>query len=647
MSFYMIIANAWELRYSVIKTIELYAPAVTGKEEGVLTKITLSIAYPGSGKVFFTAQPLTELDTQATARVAALVASNIAGYNFYKYDYFVSMESPSMIVGGPSAGAIMTIGFLALFLNKTIYDNVTMTGMINPDGTIGPVGGLKEKLEAVAQKGFKVFLIPFGQRIVLVQNVTVKHYPWGYEKRVNYYQLDLVEYGEKLGVKVIEVASIREAFKYFTGYDITPKEMKEITLPKEFIDSLINQAEIFIRYSEEYVNKTLNLSQNLSPLFRGTVEDTISEILDDIKNARYYMENSKYVLAVNTAFNTFLNSLNIYWIVRIAINNADINTLVDIVNKTISNLSKNLTTVMLLCGNVVSLIDFEIMVASRIRYVDAQYSFMKAVDEVKNGAILDAIRDLTYAYCRAYSSYYWSTLVNKIESNTYVDLDIAFKAALLFYGVADNIVSYAYTLAKDLGTESSSLNYALEYMEKVETAYEQNDTLAMIGESLYAAAYATIAIHELFGYDRAEVITNLAKKIADETRIIIGLLSELNVSTLLPIYYYIYGIQSIDVEDYHTTLSSLIMSLLQAELSKLLVLLSGSELNKTYTTYTTITPSNVYPSTTPTKTPPASNTTETMISKEETQTYWYLAIIATAIICLLVGYQIGSIKKKP
>jgi uncharacterized protein len=143
------------IEYSVVKSITVYAPAVSSTGEGVLSRIELAIAKPGSGRVFFSAIPYTEVETQGAARTAAYTASLIAGVEYLEYDYYVLLESTTPLVGGPSAGALFAIGFTALFLNTTLSSNVTMTGMINPDGTIGPVGGLKEKLEASSKAGFK------------------------------------------------------------------------------------------------------------------------------------------------------------------------------------------------------------------------------------------------------------------------------------------------------------------------------------------------------------------------------------------------------------------------------------------------------------------------------------------------------------
>jgi len=50
--------------------------------------------------------------------------------------------------------------------------DIAFTGTINPDGSIGPVGGIQYKLEAVAKDGKKTFLIPIGQRYESVDGLT-------------------------------------------------------------------------------------------------------------------------------------------------------------------------------------------------------------------------------------------------------------------------------------------------------------------------------------------------------------------------------------------------------------------------------------------------------------------------------------------
>ena len=215
------------------RTISILVPAVSQTEEGlkgVISNITVTIVKPGSGKVYISATPLTEIDMQASARTAAIIASTVLGENPLTMDYYVSVESPSIIIGGPSAGAALTLAIMSAISGYPVNGSVMITGMINPDGTIGPVGGVKEKLEAAASAGMKIFLVPVGQSVVQENIVERRRIGPFIIRTVKPVEIDLVEYGRKLGVTVIEVSNIIEAAKYLLNMEIAEKPLEDIEL---------------------------------------------------------------------------------------------------------------------------------------------------------------------------------------------------------------------------------------------------------------------------------------------------------------------------------------------------------------------------------------------------------------------------------
>jgi uncharacterized protein len=68
-------------------------------------------------------------------------------------------------VGGPSAGAAMTIATIAAIENTSVRNDTAITGTVMPDGTIGRVGGILEKAEAAGERGLETFYVPEGQAI--------------------------------------------------------------------------------------------------------------------------------------------------------------------------------------------------------------------------------------------------------------------------------------------------------------------------------------------------------------------------------------------------------------------------------------------------------------------------------------------------
>jgi ATP-dependent Lon protease len=98
---------------------------------------------------------------------------------------------------GPSAGAVMTVGFVALLKGDRVQRGIALTGTITSDGTIGPVGGIPDKIRAAVREGYRTILIPEGQR---------------YDPRWN---IDRLAWD--LNVEVKEVSRIEEAYHLMTG----------------------------------------------------------------------------------------------------------------------------------------------------------------------------------------------------------------------------------------------------------------------------------------------------------------------------------------------------------------------------------------------------------------------------------------------
>jgi PDZ domain-containing protein len=68
-------------------------------------------------------------------------------------------------IGGPSAGLAFTLALIDELSpgDLTGPQEVAVTGTIALDGTVGPIGGLTQKVSAVRQNGISVFLVPATQ----------------------------------------------------------------------------------------------------------------------------------------------------------------------------------------------------------------------------------------------------------------------------------------------------------------------------------------------------------------------------------------------------------------------------------------------------------------------------------------------------
>lgn len=136
-------------------------------------------------------------DWKDAARVAVQAAAQAVGEDPRVWRVTLKNASDAYLTDGPSAGAALAVAFLAAFRQVPILPGMVLTGSINLDGRISPVGGIPEKIQGAASSGFSTVLIPSGQTSTS--------------------EWDIRSLVENLHVNVIEVGTLGEAFEKMTG----------------------------------------------------------------------------------------------------------------------------------------------------------------------------------------------------------------------------------------------------------------------------------------------------------------------------------------------------------------------------------------------------------------------------------------------
>jgi len=279
--------------------VEILVPAVsqdpyTEQMFGIPVRLDIKMIEPGTGEIFVNTRSLTEMDMQGSARLAAMVAGQITGREIDELDFLITLNTNSTIIGGPSAGAAMTVAISALLEGLEIRQDVMMTGMITLDGAIGVVGGIPEKAQAAYRAGAGYFLVPEGQ--------SVSYNSTTYED-VNVTELAM----ERWNLSVVEVSDVREAITWFTGLEFPSREYPATPVALEPYQNLMrSQSEEEIALANTSLNAARGLfgemKQNLSEDIAALLEDDLNFSAGRLQEARQAYDGSRYYVASSKAF---------------------------------------------------------------------------------------------------------------------------------------------------------------------------------------------------------------------------------------------------------------------------------------------------------------------------------------------------------
>lgn len=158
---------------------------------------------------------------EAAAWSAATIGTLVAGRDPRGLTVSYGLDES---IDGPSAGGVMAVGVLTDLSGGSVLPSATMTGTILPSGGIGPVGGIPEKLRAAHRDGITTLLIPKGQRTT-VDPATRQ-------------QVDVVDEGRRIGVDVVEVATVDEAYGRLVGDRARPPTATVEPLPARMVATI-------------------------------------------------------------------------------------------------------------------------------------------------------------------------------------------------------------------------------------------------------------------------------------------------------------------------------------------------------------------------------------------------------------------------
>ncbi len=367
---------------------------------------------PGNGRVFLDTRPLTKLDTQISTRFAKEIACNYIDFNCDKYDFIYTVKAESPIIGGPSAGAAIAVLTVAVLNGYNIDENISVSGTINSGGLIGPVGSLREKIDSAAKFGINKVLIPKGERYVQLENISTVFV--NLSRNVTNETLDLVEYGNKIGVTVIAVSDLGEALYEAFGKKINEVE-GELTVTEDYIETMSFLSDKLCNRSEE-LKKNINKYEIPNDLLK--IKEEAYNLTDKGKGS---IKEEKYYSASSYCFGANVKLHQLYFLLQ---NISEDKRLEEIekIREKINNFSRVISR-----KEVKTITDLEAYAVVKERLVEAEDYLDKAGGNINDK---ESLNHLAYAIERLYSAYSWAYFFNGFGKEFSLDKESVKKSCI-------------------------------------------------------------------------------------------------------------------------------------------------------------------------------------------------------------------------
>lgn len=501
------------------RNVTVYAPAVAQISEGyvgVISTITVTIQSNGSGRVFVDTLPLTQIDMQGSARLSVKVASALvkndqqSNVNPDNYDYFFVVRTSSPIIGGPSAGGIMTSAVVALLQNWDMDNTTVMTGMINPDGSIGSIGGILQKVDAAASIGAKRFLLPKGQMTYNeVVTQTLRENGW-WQTVSKVVERNVSEYAMKnYGMEAIEVEDINEVMLYYTGYEFSFTESNESITNEDYYNSMEPLATSLLEKAQQSYDNASELFDNTTipnrwpDYYKNQISNFLTSAHERLIDSKNWYEQNVYYTSTSKSFQSLINSQFVVYACEYFE--------VDNKNEYVSTLLNEVKQYHMLKSNrsinaeITGMISLQCVGAAQKRASDAGQYLLDAQTSLDRGDYLGALYQISFSLQRSESVDWWLGIAEFFTESGEISDDELKELVEFYIQDAQQSIVYSKVILEQMRQSSAYISEAEKLIELARNNKDSEYIAAAFFESLEALVKANLALELVDGVDEDKI----------------------------------------------------------------------------------------------------------------------------------------------
>lgn len=534
------------------RNVTVYAPAVSqvGSDYvGVISTITVTVQENGSGRVFVDTLPLTDVDMQGSARLAVKVASGLVSTDTRSHldpntcDFFFVVRTSSPMIGGPSAGGIMTAAVIALLENWTLDNSTIMTGMINPDGSIGPIGGIPYKIDAAHSVGATRFLIPKGQMtytemVTEYQNINGVIWQNTYPVTRN-----VSEYAENnYGMDVVEVEDINNVLLLFTGWTFPLKESPDKITTQHYINAmqplattLLTQARTAFQNASDLFNTT-TIPNRYPNYYRNQITDFLNNAEDKLLESSHWYDLEVYYTSTSKSFQSLIDAHFVsYSCQYFALETQNQGGFVQVLLNQTKDAYHN-KSVLARDAPIQGMVTLQCVGAAQQRINEAASYLSEANTSYQNGDYLTALYKLAYAQERTESVQWWLNISAPFQDSGEINTTLISSLAEEYLDDAQQSIVYSEIIVNEMGQTSSYLSDAKDLLDDARSEYDQEYFAAALFGSFESIVKANLALELVDGVTDEKV-----ERAREQASVSITESRSIGIEPVLAVSYYEYG----------------------------------------------------------------------------------------------------------